>query len=62
MWGTTSFYPKPTMDLRIGPSGRCSGQIIEASAFARFSEMFDFGLLQQYRPTGDICEMKKAAN
>jgi hypothetical protein len=42
------------MDLRIGPSGRCSGQVIETSAFARFSEMFDFGLLQQYLPGAEI--------
>ena len=48
------FYPKTTMDLRIGPSGRCSGQVIETSAFARFSEMFDFGLLQQYLPEAEV--------
>jgi hypothetical protein len=46
---TTSFYPKTTPDLSIDPRGHCSGAVVETSAFARFSETFDFRLLQQYR-------------
>jgi len=50
----TSFHPKTTTDLRIGPSGRCSGRVVETSDFARFSEMFDFRLLQQNPPEAVI--------
>jgi hypothetical protein len=48
--------PKTTTDLRIGPSGHCSGRVAETSALARFSETFDFRLLQHYLPTADILD------
>ena len=52
--GTTSFHTKTTTGRRIGPTGPCSGETIEDSTFARFSEFFDFRFLQHYLPGTDL--------
>jgi hypothetical protein len=46
--GTTSLHREATMDLRSGVTELCSGENVKKSTFARFSEQFDFRLLQQY--------------
>jgi len=50
---TTSLHIKTTTDLRIGPTELCSSRDSE-STFARFSESFDFRLLQQYLHLVDV--------
>lgn len=32
---------------------------VQRSAFARFLGLFDFGLLQQYLPTGDVARCRR---
>src|SRR5258705_5148687 len=53
--GTTSFHTKTTTGRRIDPTGRRSSANTEDPTFARFSEFFDFRLLQQYLPSADSC-------
>ena len=48
------FRTKTITVLRIGATERCSGRGVQKPAFARFSVSFDFRLLQQYLPRGDM--------
>ena len=42
------------MDLRSATTGPCSGENVQESTFARFSEQLDFRLLQQYLPKPEV--------
>src|ERR1700722_14515673 len=59
--GTKSFHTKTTTGRRIGPTGPCSGETIEDSTFARFSEFFDFRFLQHYLPGTDLRNLRTDA-
>jgi hypothetical protein len=51
-----SFHPKSITDLRNGLEKRRSSREVQKSTFARFLGLFDFRLLQQYRPEADIVD------
>ncbi len=50
---------KTTTDLLSGTTEPCSGKNVQKSTFARFSEQFDFRLLQQYLPCVDGSELAR---
>ena len=52
---------KTTTDLRSGATELCSGQGVEKSTFARFSQRLDFRVLQQYLPIADIGQRRRIA-
>jgi hypothetical protein len=52
--GPKSVGPKSITDLRSGAKKRRSSREVQRSTFARFLGLFDFRLLQQYRPHPDI--------
>src|SRR4029078_12301747 len=52
--GPNPLHPKSITDVRSGVEKRRSSGEVWRSTFARFLGLFDFRLLQQYRPEADV--------